>query len=110
MKLVNYARILLENARRALSYGCGIGLLSSTHRHTHARALDHDDDAIGFQFILDSICHLSRKTFLDLEPASIDVRDASQTEDIRPWERSRYMPSLQMAESDAHTSWQYRCF
>ena len=40
-----------------------------------------------FQFILDSICHLSCKAFLDLEPVSIDVHNASQlryTKDFVP--------------------------
>ena len=77
MKLVNYARILLKNACRAMTYGSSSGLLSSTYRHTHVRALNNDDDTIDFQFFLDSICDLSRKTFLDLELASIYVRNAS---------------------------------
>ena len=77
MKLVSYARILLKNARRVLSYGYNIGLLSSTHRHTHVRALNYNDDTMGFRFILDSIYYLSRKTFLDLEPACINVRNVS---------------------------------
>ena len=38
-----------------------------------------------FQLILYGICHLLCKTFLDLKPASIDIRNASQlryTEDF----------------------------
>lgn len=60
------------------SGGDGTGFLHSTHDHTKVSAFHHDGHTQGGNRFHNGIANLTRQTFLDLQTAGVEFRNAGQ--------------------------------